>query len=194
MSAAAPLARPAILEDLLALPEEDRYELIDGELLRKETAKARHGVAQTSLSALLFPYRRRGGPPGHPAGWWFASEVDVYFDERNTLLPDVAGWRWERLPEVPNERPIRVVPDWTCEILSTNKRRDLITKKRVYHRSHVPHYWIIDPVEEMLTVYRWAPEGFLEVLVAQRGEKVRAEPFDLVELQVSVLFGDDPED
>jgi Uma2 family endonuclease len=85
-------------------------------------------------------------------------------------------------------------PDWVCEVLSTNRRNDLIKKKRVYHRHEVPHYWVIDPEDETLSVYRWAPEGYIELLAAERGETVRAEPFEAVPLRVGVLFGDDEED
>jgi Uma2 family endonuclease len=84
-----------------------------------------------------------------------------------------------------------VRPDWVCEILSTNKSNDVIRKKRVYHRHQVPHYWIIDPAKETLAVYRWTADGYVEILAAERGETVRAEPFDAIPLQVGVLFGDD---
>ena len=165
--------------------------MIGGELIEKEAASGKHGQAQGSLFHLLFPYRRRIGPPGLPGGWAFATEVEVYFDPENTLRPDNVGWRRERLPEWPVEVPIRVVPDWICAILASNRRNDLIKKKRVFHQHRVPHYWIIDPVEEVLTVHRWNPDGYLEVLVAERNERVRAEPFDGIELRVGILFGDD---
>ena len=91
------LPGPATLEDLLAIPEnERRHELIDGVLI-----------------------------------------------ETNTLRPDIAGWRRERLAELPSEVPIRLRPDWTCEVLSSNHRNDLVKKKRLYHQHQVPHYWCI---------------------------------------------------
>ena len=64
---------------------------------------------------------------------------------------------------------------------------------RLYHAAEVPHYWLLDPRDETLAVYRWATEGYLHVLGARRGERVRAEPFDAVELTVGVLFGEDEE-
>ena len=64
---------------------------------------------------------------------------------------------------------------------------------RVYHRSRIPYYWIVDPRDETLSVYRWSADGFVALLVAERGERVHAEPFDAIELPVGVLFGDDPE-
>ncbi|MBX3275446.1 MAG: Uma2 family endonuclease [Sandaracinaceae bacterium] len=184
----------ATLEDLLAIDEEARRcELIEGELVDREAGSGRHGAAQGRLFRVLGPFDRRARPSG-PSGWSFATDADVYFDVHNTLRPDVVGWRRERLAELPSVVPVRLVPDWTCEVLSTNKRNDLVKKKRVYHRHRVGHYWIADPADETLAVYRWAAEGYLEVLTAERGERVRAEPFDAIELDVGVLFGADPAD
>jgi Uma2 family endonuclease len=97
------------------------------------------------------------------------------------------------MAQLPADVPITIVPDWICEILSLNRRYDLLEKKRVYHRHHVGHDWIVDPVEETLAVHRWHPDGSVEVLVADRTERVRAELFDAIELAVGVLFGDDPD-
>lgn len=87
-----------------------------------------------------------------------------------------------------------VRPDWVCEILSKNRRNDLVKKKRTYHRDQVNHYWIVDPIEETLAVYRWQSDGYVEVLIAERGETVRAQPFDAIDLHVGVLFGDDDDE
>jgi Uma2 family endonuclease len=195
MSSSAPKVLPvATVEDLLAIPEEDRrHELIDGSIVEKAAATGEHGAAQCKLSAHVAPFHRRPGGRW-PGGWWFAIEVEIYFDSKNTLRPDVVGWRRDRVPERPRGVPIMVRPDWICEILSTNKRNDIIKKKRVYHRHEVPHYWILDPADQILTVYRWAPDGYLEVLVAAAGERVQAEPFEAIPLDVGVLFGDDEED
>jgi Uma2 family endonuclease len=188
-----PSRRQATIDDLLAIPEAHRrHEVIDGALVEKEAASGRHGGAQVGLGAILDPFRRRPGGR-HPGGWWFASEAEILFEQTQVFRPDLAGWRRERLAELPTEVPITVIPDWICEVLSTNKRNDLVRKKRVYHRHHVGH-WIVDPVDETLSVQRWSADGYLEVLIAERGEKVRAEPFDAIEFRVGVLFGDDPDD
>jgi Uma2 family endonuclease len=186
--------RRATIEDLFAIPEElRRHELIDGEILEKGAATGEHGAAQADLVTTL--NLRFGRRPGGrwPGGWWFATEVEIVFGE-DVLRPDVVGWRRERMVERPAGTPIRMLPDWVCEILSTNRRNDLVKKKRVYRRDEVPHYWIIDPTEETLAVQRWSADGYTEVLAAQRGERVRAEPFDAVELQVGAFFGDDEPD
>jgi Uma2 family endonuclease len=186
---------PATLEDLLAIPEaERRHEIIDGELVEKGAASGEHGGAQADLvTALNSRFGRRPGGRW-PGGWWFATEVQIVFARGQIFRPDIVGWRRERVPERPTGVPITTLPDWVCEILSTNRRDDLVKKKRVYHQTRVPHDWILDPAEETLAVYRWGPDGYIEVLATQRGERVRAEPFEAVELNVGVFFGDDEPD
>jgi Uma2 family endonuclease len=191
--AARKLPAPATIADLLAMPEEDRYEIVDGELVPKEAARAPHGRAQGETFHLLSPYRRSaGGPLDRPGGWWFATEVLIELDPRQIRRPDLAGWRRERMPEMPTGSPITLVPDWIGEVLSpTNAGTDTVTKMSLYHQNNVAHYWIIDPERETLAVYRWTQDGYLYALGARRGDRVRAEPFEAVELQVGVLFGDD---
>jgi Uma2 family endonuclease len=109
-----PAKRLATLADLLAIPEENRrHEIIDGELVEKEAASGRHGGAQLRVARQLGPYDRRHGGR-HPGGWWFASEAEVLFEDHQVFRPDVAGWRRERLAELPDELPVRVRPDWVC--------------------------------------------------------------------------------
>lgn len=187
--------RPATMEDLLAMPEEDRYEIVDGELLPKEAARGEHGHAQGRTFRLLGPFdRRSGGPPERPGGWWFASEVLIDFGPRQRRRPDVVGWRRERVPERPMGIPVTLIPDWICEILSSNRATDLVDKMSLYHQAAVPHYWIIDPEAETLTVYRWHTDGYIHLLGARRSERVRAEPFQAMVLPVGAFFGDDEDD
>jgi Uma2 family endonuclease len=185
---------PATEADLLALPEHGRgFELLDGVLVEKQ-AGFHHGRAQGRLVQRLEPYDRSSGSSDRPGGWWFVMEQLVRFDSGHTLRPDLSSWRRERLPEPPPDKDavIDVRPDWIGEILSaTNAGNDLVKKKRVYHRNEVPHYWIIDPRDQSLTVLRWTADGYVEVLLALRGERVRPEPFAAVEWAVGVLFGDD---
>jgi len=194
MANAMKLPRPATEADLLALPDEGRgYELIDGELVEKHGG-LRHGRAQIRLGQRLEPYDRASGGGERPGGWTFAAEQLVRFASGRTLRPDVTGWRRERLPELPADEDavVLVRPDWIAEIVSrSNAGNDLVKKRRIYYQHGVPHYWIIDPRDEILTVLRWTPEGYTEVLVAPRDERVRAEPFEAVEFLVGVLFGDD---
>ncbi|WP_437294647.1 Uma2 family endonuclease [Sorangium sp. So ce426] len=184
---------PATEADLLGLPEQGRgFELVDGELVEKQ-AGFRHGRAQFNLAGLLSPYRRGGGGAGS-GGWWFLTEQLVGFSPSQILRPDLAGWHRERLSEPPedDDAVVRVRPDWVCEIISPrHAAHDRIRKKRIYHAHQVPYYWLIDPRDESLTVLQWTARGYLEILVAQRGERGHAEPFPELDLQVGVLFGDD---
>jgi len=195
MASRAPKLPARTLADLLAMAEDERrrHELVEGAILERGAASGEHAAVQRRLSARIDPFERRPGGRW-PGGWWFGTEADIYFDEENTLRPDVAGWRRERVPEQPKGMPVMIRPDWVCEILSTNRRNDLIRKKRVYHRHRVPHYWVVDPAEESLNVLRWTADGYFEILAAERGEVVRAEPFEAMALKVGLLFGDEEED
>jgi len=181
--------------DWLALPEEARFELIDGELVEKAAPTFQHGRAQGhTLAAISDTYDRKTGGPRGPGGWWIASEVDVLLDGRG-YRPDIAGWRRDRAVVAPAERPVTLCPDWLCEIVSaSNRSTDTVIKLRRYHQAGVPHYWIVDQIERTLTVHRHTPDGYLVALRAEAGERVRAEPFSELELEVAVLLGDDEEE
>jgi Uma2 family endonuclease len=196
MSSSAFAPRGATVADFLAIPEAQRFhEIIDGELVRKAMPSGPHGRAQFRLAAEIGgPYDRRLGRGG-PGGWIFATEVEILLEPSDLFRPDVAGWRRERVQKLPKEGPISERPDWVCEILSpSNKQNDLFKKLRTYRRCQVAHYWIIDPDIESLAVYRWTPDGYLLVVTAQGEERVRAEPFDAVELSVHDLIGGDEDD
>lgn len=193
MSSVGPKLPAATLADLLAIPENERFhEIIDGELTRRAMPSLRHGTAQMGLAdEVAGPYgpRSRGRGPG---GWIFASEVEILFEPSQIFRPDVSGWRRERLHVLSGEAPVTVRPDWVCEILSSsNQRNDLIKKMRVYQRCQIPHYWILDPEEETLSIHRWTAEGYLTVQTAEGSERIRAEPFTEVELSVHGLVEGD---
>jgi Uma2 family endonuclease len=183
----------ATLEDLLAIPAERRFhELLGGLIIEKATPSAEHGDAQSGVIAAVRPaYQRRGGGGG-PGGWWIASEVEVLLATGDLVRPDVLGWRRETCAERPTGFPVRARPDWICEVVSAAKPNvDTIEKLRLYHRAQVTHYWIADPRDATLTVMRWADAGYVTILRAERGETVRPEPFEAIELAVGTLFGDD---
>jgi len=185
----------ATVADWLAQPEEARTELIDGELVEKALPTFPHGRAQgRTVGTLGSAFDRKSGGSGGPGGWWLATEVDILLDGRG-YRPDIAGWRRDRLPPPPTERPVTSRPDWLCEIVSeSNRTIDTVTKLRRYHQAVVPHYWILDQQDRTLTVHRHMAEGYLVALRATAGERVRAEPFDAIELHVAVLLGEDPDE
>lgn len=196
MTASSQTPRPhlATLADLLLIPEDQRrHEILDGELLPKEAAGGRHALGQSSVARWGAPFVRRPNGPARPGGWWILTEATIALSVHQVEQPDVAGWRRERMPEVPNVFPLVLRPDWVCEVMGDGdaRRRDGVQKRRIYADHGVPHYWLLDMERERLTVLRLGPVGYLEVLEAKRGDRVRAEPFEALELKVGVLFGDD---
>ncbi|MCC6666068.1 MAG: Uma2 family endonuclease [Polyangiaceae bacterium] len=188
-------ARPKTLEEWLAAPESARLELIDGELIEKAAPTFEHGLAQSLTAGVIASaFHRRSGGRGGPGGWWIVTEVDIVLDGRG-YRPDLLGFRRERLPSPPTERPVTQRPDWICEIVGESSRAvDTVTKLRRYHQAQVPHYWIIDQLDRTLTVYRHTADGYLVALRAAEHETVRAEPFEAVEIHVGVVLGGDPAD
>ena len=188
-----PSRRPATLEDLAACGDPDRLEIIGGEIVEKAAPSADHSWTKTRLVVTVGPFNRKAGGRG-PGGWWTFTEIHVAYPG-GEVCHDAAGWRRDRVPERPTGWPVRLRPDWVCEIVSPkHEKQDLIVKPRVLHANEVPHYWILDPEEQLLLVHRWSPDGYIVVLRATSGETVRAEPFDAIELRVGLLFGDEDGD
>lgn len=176
------------------LADIERHEVVGGELVEKAAPLFSHGTAQSGVVVALGGFRGDGRGE-RPGGWWIATEVEIELAPHEVYLPDVAGWRIERMPTAPTERPVRVLPDWVCEVLSpSTAARDMGHKQRTYHRSRVSHYWLLDPIEHVLTVYRWTEAGYLLVLVASPGEVMRAEPFDAIEIDIADVFGISPQE
>jgi Uma2 family endonuclease len=195
MSSGARASSPATIADLMAIPPGERFhEVIDGELVQKAMPTFEHGDAQSALvSRLKGPFQRRPGGKW-PGGWWIGTEIEVELAPTHVYRPDVVGWRRDRVPTRPRGTPITIRPDWICEVLSpSNPGTDRVKKLNHYHQFQVPHYWIVDPLEETLSVFRWTAEGYLLVLAADRDARVRAEPFEAVALVVATLFGEDEE-
>ena len=186
--------RPATLDDFWAIPEGQRFhELIGGNLTQKAAPSGAHGGAQAGVVATLGPpFQRRSGGGG-PGGWWIATEVELLLETSDVVRPDVVGWRRESSPERPTGMPVKVRPDWICEIVSpSNATDDTVKKLRLYHHVAIAHYWIVDPRETTLTVMRWSQDGYVTLMRAERHEVVRAEPFQAIEIAIGTLFGDDP--
>lgn len=195
-SASSQTPRPQLstFADLLAIPAEQRFhEVLDGEVVAKLMPSGRHGLTQNRMGRLLDPFDRKANGPARPGGWWFLSEVEIELARHQVVRPDLAGWRRDRMPVVPEDYPLRLRPDWVCEVLTDGqgRRRDGIQKRRIYADHEVPHYWIVDTERRQLTVLRLSERGYVEVLEAGAAQRVRAEPFDSLELPVGVLFGED---
>lgn len=187
-------ARRISIEEWLAIPEEKRAELIDGQLVYQAMPGPKHGAAQLGLAAFIRgPYHRRSSGGDKPGGWWISAEVDMEIAGLG-CRPDVLGWRRARHPRLPEPDPRGVVtdvPDWIAEVLSPSTAHiDIGSKRRAYHRAGVGFYWLVDPQNGTLTVLRWTEEDYLVVLAAGRSDKVRAPPFEGVEIDVGQVFDD----
>ncbi|MCY1056602.1 Uma2 family endonuclease [Nannocystis sp. SCPEA4] len=186
-----PAVQSATLADLLAVADEKPYyELLDGELSQKSAPLFGHADTQFSIGEQIRKHFR--GPPRDdaPGGWWIGGEVHVELAPRQVVVPDLVGWRIDRVPEPPTGFPVKIRPDWICEVISpSNPSRDTIRKLQIYHRAEIPHYWLADPQRQSLTVFRWQPEGYLVALAAEPPAQVCPEPFDAVEYSVAALLG-----
>ena len=188
-------ARRATIEEWLTIPEEQRAELIDGQIVYQGMPGPRHGRAQGKTFALVDgPFGRRLGGGGRPGGWWISQEVDLEIGGLG-CRPDILGWRRDRHPRLPEPDArglVTSVPDWICEVLSPRTASvDQGRKRRAYHGAGVEHYWLIDPTNGTLTALERAERDYLIVLVAGREEVVNVPPFEAVEIPVAEIFGDD---
>jgi len=175
---------PATMADLEALPANIKGEIIDGELYTQPRPRAPHQNVISCIGHELFdPYRRSRGGPG---GWWILPEPGIELPDAPEISPDVAGWRRERMPELPHNEPIRIVPDWACEIYTKRTRAYVQNiKKPFYARVGVEWLWYIDLDTQTFTVSRLHNGKWLELGVHVGDQCVRAEPFDVVELNLA---------
>lgn len=182
-----PTRRRATYEDLLAVPEHLVAEIIDGELVTSPRPAVPHALATGGLSAdLIGPFDRGRGGPG---GWWILMEPELHLGD-NVLVPDVAGWRRSRVPDLPRGPFLEIAPDWICETISPSTERiDRGKKQAIYAREGVSNLWMLNPVAETLEAYR-LDQGRWILLVTRAGDQqVRVEPFDAVELELWRLWG-----
>ncbi|WP_438001898.1 Uma2 family endonuclease [Sorangium sp. So ce185] len=186
--------RRATYADLEAVPPNKVAELVRGTLHVFPRPAPRHARASSRLGGKLSgPFDLGEGGPG---GWHILDELELHFSDPNApgeidaLVPDLAGWRVERMPELPQTAYFELAPDWSCEVLSPSTEGvDRDEKMPIYAREGVRHAWLIDPIARTLEVYvlgedrRWGP-----AMVHRDAARVRVEPFDAIELDLSVLW------
>lgn len=176
-------------EDLLALPEYVVGEIVDGELYASPRPSLPHASVASILSGDLVPpfYRGRGGP----GGWIILFEPELHLG-RDVVVPDLAGWRRARLPEVPDAPFLTLAPDWICEVLSPSTARlDRLKKMHSYAEHEVEFAWLLDPAARTLEIFRRRETQWLLTAVRGGGNAVRAEPFEAIELDLAGLFEPD---
>ncbi|MEM6550279.1 MAG: Uma2 family endonuclease [Pseudomonadota bacterium] len=163
-------------------------ELIDGRLHLQPRPALRHARASSALGVELGgPFDRGRGGPG---GWWILDEPEVHLGD-DVLVPDLAGWRRERVAVVPDEAAFTIAPDWVCEVLSPSTRQFDVTEKRArYYTAGVGHLWLVDPAARTLEVFASAETGWHLVAALKDDEPVCQVPFDAVEFPLGSLWAD----
>ena len=137
--------RLATYEDLLKVPDTLVAEILDGELFTSPRPASPHAYSTITLSQDLSPFSRQRGGSGGPGGWWILFEPELHLGS-HVLVPDLAGWRRERMPVLRNVPYSDLAPDWICETLSpSTMRMDRLRKMRIYAREQIGHIWLIDP-------------------------------------------------
>lgn len=185
---ASPARRRATYDDLLRVPSDKVAEIVDGELHVSPRPASRHALASSGLGSGVWPpfHQGRGGP----GGWWILFEPELHLGD-DALVPDLAGWRRERMPTFPDTAAFTLAPDWVCEVVSpTSERLDRARKMPAYAREGVRNLWLVNPLTQTLEVFRLAEAGWLLLATHEGATKVRAEPFEAVELDLGPLWGE----
>jgi len=178
--------RKATYADLEAAPPHLVAELVDGELYLSPRPASPHALAPGALHHELYgPFHLGRGGPG---GWLLLFETELHLGE-DVLVPDLAGWRRERMPVMPDVVGFTLAPDWVCEVLSPSRAMlDREQKMKVYAREGVRHLWLVDPLRQALEVYG-LNGGHWEPLGTHTGQaQVHAEPFNPLRLELSLLW------
>ena len=165
-------------------------EIVGGDLYASPRPASRHARAASVLGAAV------GGPfdvdPHGPGGWWIVDEPELHFGS-NILVPDLAGWRRERMPVFPDVPFFEFPPDWVCEVISPSTAGlDRVRKLPIYARNGVANLWLVEPRARTVEVYRLQEGQWLLLATYGGDDKMRAEPFAAVEIPLASLWIPDP--
>jgi Uma2 family endonuclease len=181
-----PAKRLATYADLEAVPPHLVAEIIHGALVTHPRPSPRHAVAANVLGARLTPSHQWG--EGGPGGWIFMDEPELHLGP-DVVVPDIAGWRRERLPALPATAYLETPPDWVCEILSNaTEYYDRNAKRGIYAGAGVAHLWLLDPRSMLLEVFQLAAGRWLLNATFGGGDEVRAPAFEAIAFPMSQLF------
>lgn len=181
--------KPATYEDLLKVPDHLVAEILRGELFATPRPSMPHAVAASALHGPLSTRFQYG--EGGPGGWWILFEPELHLGAE-IAVPDIAGWRRERLPVVPDAPFMTMAPDWVCEVISpSTEKLDRVLKVDTYARAGVAHLWFLNPRAESLEILRLEGGRWVVVTAFAGDAVVRAEPFDAIELELFRLWGRD---
>ncbi|MDN5849584.1 MAG: Uma2 family endonuclease [Nitrococcus sp.] len=181
-----PRQRHARYEDLFSLPDNLVGEIIEGKLYTHPRPAPRHAVASSAIGIEIgSPFHRGRGGPG---GWWILDEPELHLGE-DILVPDLAGWRREQMPKLPETAWFELAPDWVCEILSpATAKVDRMSKMPCYAVNGVAHCWLVDPDARTLEAFRLSDSQWLLLGSFVDEVDVAAEPFESVPFSLAALW------
>lgn len=184
----AKLNRLATYQDILNLPDNVVGEIIDGELFVSPRPSPRHGAASTGIAGQVHgPFQAGQGGPG---GWWIIIEPELHLG-KDIMVPDLAGWKKSRLPLLPEIAYFELTPDWVCEVLSpSNSRLDRVEKVPKYAEHEVKHLWLVDPIAHAVEIFKLENKHWFLLRTFVDKDKMRAEPFDAIEIDLAAVWGD----
>jgi Uma2 family endonuclease len=190
MASSLPKSRTAAYADLCALPENVVGEIVDGELIASPRPAPRHAVATSSLGGELSrPYGRGRGGPG---GWLILDEPELHLDA-HVLVPDLAGWLRERMPQVPETAWFDIRPDWVCEVTSpATAILDRTRKQEIYREHGVPWIWFVDPVSRTVEALRVVGQDLVVAGTFGGDGEARIAPFDAIGIDLGALWDSPP--
>ena len=178
--------RRATYQDVLDAPAHRVAEIVDGTLYTHPRPAPPHAVASSYLGdELVGPFGKGRGGPG---GWWIIDEPELHLGE-DIVVPDLAGWRRERMAQLPDTAYFALAPDWVCEVLSASTRRlDLHGKRPVYAREAVRHLWLVDPTDRTLEAFELRDGEWVLIASAKDDDPVGVPPFDAVTFSLGDLW------
>lgn len=178
--------RRATYEDLLAAPAHLVAEIINGELITSPRPASPHARAASSISGELYgPFDRGRGGPGE---WIILYEPELHL-LGHVLVPDLAGWRRSRMPEMPDATAFELAPDWACEVLSPSTAKiDRVDKLPIYAQAGIAHVWLVDPALRTIEALRLESGGYRLLGTWHGDSKVPIEPFEAIELELAALW------
>ncbi len=182
-----PAKRDATYEDILALPENLVGQILNGQLHTHPRPAPKHTLACSALTGSLWnPFH---GGTGGPGGWWILDEPELHL-RGDIIVPDIAGWRRERMPALPETAWFELAPDWSCEILApSTARTDRALKMPAYARERVPHLWLVDPDARTLEVYHLQENGhWLLLSTLKEDDPVKQPPFEAITFSLGSLW------
>lgn len=174
---------------LCDLPEHLTGEILNGVLHTQPRPAGPHALAASALGAGLFGLRQGGCGA---SGWWIIDEPEVHFiHDTEVCVPDLAGWRRERMPTIPRGHRFEIVPDWVCEILSPGTaRKDRVVKMPILARHGVAYLWLVDPLARTLEAYDLLGGQWRVIGLFQCDDVVQVAPFEALALPLANLWAD----